>query len=440
MNEKSSSDGVRKPVLIVIVAVAVLAGGLVLMKMRGSKSAPPPETASEAAPIQAKKTKPETPAEPASPSEAAKPAPPPATPAPAPTSSQTAAASAVPAGTIPRGPEPTPETRRLVSTLVNIDLNPAALTPETATAWKQNLQALIQNGAAAVPAIQEYLALNKDVNFESVPGAANLFGSSSLRLSLLDALGNIGGPEAIALSAQALQSTLDPREIALLANNLEKQAPEQYRDAALAAARAALAQASAGNLSGRDVGPLFGVLTQFGGAAAVGDLQQAAAGQWRYYATIAMAQMPDGSGLPALIQMATDPNNPAASGRTAALQVLGQVAADNPDARNALLDQARRGAIPSATWINIAAALGGDRFQIGAIDAQSTPNVRTWHLNFGNQNYYAAPMPLTQDQINQRLGIIDQFIAANPGEFAAAALQDARSKLQGRIVVPGSTQ
>jgi hypothetical protein len=423
-------EGVRKPVVIVIVAVALAAGGLVLMKMRGGKSEPAPQSTPEPTPTRTVKRPPEAPPAETMPVEAAPPAPPPTTsPAVATRNAATPSAAA-----IPRGPEPTPETRRLVSMLANLDLN--TLTPETAAAWKQNLQQLIQNGAAAVPAIQEFLALNKDLNFDAAPDAAKLLGSSSLRLSLLEALGNIGGPEAIALSAQTLQSTLDPREIALLANSLERLAPEQYREMAVSAARAALAQASAGNLGGRDVGPLFGVLIQYGGATAVADLQQAAGGPWKYYGAIALAQMADGAGVAALVQMATDPNSPAAGGRLAALQILGQLAANSPEARDTLLDQARRGTIPAATWLNIAAALGGERFQIGALDPREYPNARTWHLNYGNQNYFARPEPLTPEQGSQRLALIDQFIAANPGQAALAALQDARNKLQARIAPP----
>ena len=85
--------------------------------------------------------------------------------------------------------QPTPETRALVSALANLDVN-APLTPEAAAAWREKLAGLVQTGAAGLPAIQEFLALNKDVNFESLTGGAGLLGSTSLRMSLLDALGN----------------------------------------------------------------------------------------------------------------------------------------------------------------------------------------------------------------------------------------------------------
>ena len=109
------------------------------------------------------------------------------------------------------------------------------------------------------------------------------------------------------------------------------------------------------------------------------------------------------------------------------------MAADNPDARNALLSLAGTQTIPAGSWINIAAALGGDKFSIGTISAENNPNVRTWHLNYGNQNYYTQPQPLTPEQVQQRMGVIDQFLATNPGEAAVALLQQTRGRLQGRL-------
>ena len=423
------------PVLIGIAVVVIASGAFVVTKMRGSKPEPAPviETAEQAAPKRKPRERPyQAEAEPA---ESVAPAPvavaTPVTPAPRPL------ASVVPL--VPAGPPPSPETRRLVSELATLDLKTTQLTPELAAAFRNNLQQLVQNGAGSVPAITEFLALNKDVAFDGTPGAAGALGSASLRLSLLEALGAIGGPESLALSAHTLQSTTDPREIALLASSLERQAPEQYREAALAAARNALAAASAGLLPGKDVGPLFNVMAQYGGANAIADLQGAASGQWRYYATIALANLPDGAGVGALSQM-LDPKNPSGGARSAAMQVLGQMAADSPDARNALLAQAGTGTIPTGTWINIAAALGGEKFAIGTMAAGTNPNIRTWHLNYGNQNYYSQPQPLTPEQVQQRMGVIDQFLATNPGEAAAALLQQARGRLQDRLgnaTVPG---
>lgn len=404
------ADGVRKPVLLVLVAVALVGAGLIFLKTRPAPPEPTEPAVEEVAEAPAPKPVPAPPE-----------ATPPAAAAPAPVVRPAA----------PSGPEPTPESRRLVSLLANLDLKSAPLTPQAAAEFRKNLLTLAQGGAASVPAIQEFLALNKDVSFDTVPGAAEQLGFSSLRMALLEGLEVIGGPEALALSVQTLQRTTDPREIALLAQSLERQAPEQYREMALAAARAALAQ-SPQQLNGRDVGPLFNLLTQFGGVNALADFQQAADGQWKHYATIALANLPDGAGVPGLIQLVNDPRNAANGGNLAAIQALGQAAAENTEARDALLAQARLGKVPSSSWINIAASLAGERFEIGNAPTGLQPNVRTWHLNFGNQNYFSQPQPLTGDQINERLAVMDQFISSNPGEAATKALQEARTRLQGR--------
>ncbi len=434
----NNSEGVRKPVLYAVwLLILVAVVGIVAFNRfhRQSTAAQPSETAETEPAVKAGHSRPK-PIHSVSTSESGDPG---ATAAVAPSAGQPPprprATVATPAPGLPRV-EPTPETRALVSALANLDLK-APLTAEAAAAWKENLARLVQNGPVALPAIQEFLSLNKDLNFESVPGGAGLLGSTSLRMSLLEALGNMAGPEALAVSAQVLQNTTDPREIALLANNLERQAPEQYRDAVLAAARAAMAEAGTGKLTGKDIGPLFEVLRNFGGPNAVQDLQQAATGQWKYYATIALANMPDGAGVPALAQMISDPASAARSGRLAAMQALAQLVPDYADARDVILDQAKQNAIPDATWINIAGALTGEKFQIGSASSDNNPNLRTWHLAYGNQNYYAMPTPLTPDQVQQRLGLIDQFLAVNVNNaFATAALQDARTKLLGRQPAP----
>ncbi len=428
-------EGVRKPVLYAVwLLILVAIVGVVAFNnwfKRKPSASQPAENADAAAEHKPGYSRPKpihtvNTADPAGPGATAPEVPPAGQPAPRP---KTPVAPSTPA---PPRLEPSPETRGLVSALANLDLK-APLTAETAAAWREHLARLVQNGAAALPAIQEFLALNKDVNFESIAGGAGLLGSTSLRMSLLEALGNISGPEALAASALALQSTTDPREIALLARNLERQAPEQYREAALAAARTAMAEAAAGRLVGKDIGPLFDVLRTYGGPNAVQDFQQAATGQWKYYATIALAELPDGAGVPALLQLVADPAGNTRGGRVPAMQALAQLVPDYPEARDALLEQAKQSAIPNATWINIAAALIGDRFQIGSASAESNPNLRTWHLAYGNQNYYATPTPLSAEQVQQRLGLIDQFLGVNVNNaFATASLLEAKSKLLAR--------
>src|SRR5205814_7367270 len=116
-------------------------------------------------------------------------------------------------------------------------------------------------------------------------------------------------------------AALAPGGSAWLAPSLEQQAPGQYGPSAMEAAREALGMATAGKLEGRDVGPLFGLLQQYGGADAISELQGVSS-QYRYYAAIALANMPDGAGISALVQMVQDPEALSKGGRAPALQML----------------------------------------------------------------------------------------------------------------------
>jgi hypothetical protein len=328
--------------------------------------------------------------------------------------------------------EPSPATRQLVSSITQIDLSQGPLTPEKAAEWKQSLQQLTSQGAGAVPAIREFLEKNLDLNFDATSGG--MLGQPSLRMSFLEALQNIGGPEAMAVSAQMLQTTLDPREIAWLARSLEQQAPGQYGQTAASAAREALAMASTGQLEGRDVGPLFGVLQQYGGPDAASELEKIS-NQYRYYSTIALANLPDGAGIPALIHMVEDPEAASKGGRAPALQMLAQAALQSPEAFKALSEQARLNQIPTATWLNIASILSGDKMQIGTPPVES--GVRSFHLASGNQNFYTSPdrSQWAPDQVNNYISKIDQLLAVsgNNNPMAATALQNARATLQTRL-------
>src|SRR5260370_24043955 len=169
-------------------------------------------------------------------------------------------------------PEPSPYTRDLVNKLFKLDQGATPQTPEQVAAWKQDLRQLVQQGAAAVPAIQEFLEKNVDLGFGS--NGVQSLGYGSARYALFDALAQIGGPEAVGALTGTLQTTADPRAIALLAKDLEQMAPAQHRQARLEATRQALTMAGEGKLADADVGPLFEVLYKYGGAGIVSDLEQ----------------------------------------------------------------------------------------------------------------------------------------------------------------------
>ena len=188
------------------------------------------------------------------------------------------------------------------------------------------------------------------------------------------------------------------------------------------------------------MGPLFDVLQKYGGANAVAELEQTSS-QWKYYSAIALAQLPDGAGIPSLIKMVQDPNGGAVK-NVPALEMLVQAAGQNADASKALLDLVRANSINPRTWAYLAPVLAGDQVQIldpanSATLPSRTSDLRTYHIAAGNQNFYSAPAPnQTADQINQQVALIDNLLNATTDPTAVQTLQSTRTQLQQRLTKP----
>jgi hypothetical protein len=319
--------------------------------------------------------------------------------------------------------------------LSQLDLSSSALTHEQATAVKQDLQRLVGQGAGAIPAIQQFLQQNRDISLDEIKGGTAV-GYGSLRAAMFDTLRQIGGPEAQAALGNVLAGTADPAEIALLARELDEMAPGQYRDQAVSAARDTLTQI-AENKTKVDVGPLFQTLQTYGDAKVVSELQNVLP-QWQYYATMALAGLPEGQGLPALIQQAQQTGSDGSAKNTFAVQMLAQVAAQYPDASAALLEEAKSGQIPDRAWRRVAEALSGDQYhfvQDPGTDLSTlmrTPGVKTYHIGNTDENFYSVPISTvnpSQDDLAQRRALIDQLINATSNPAAADALQKAKLQL-----------
>jgi hypothetical protein len=330
-------------------------------------------------------------------------------------------------------PEPTPQTRQLVASLAQLDVSRGAISPEQAEGWKQSLQELSRQGAAAVPAIREFLERNLEHNYAGLQ-AGQLLGQPSLRTALIDTLQQIGGPEATGLMVDTLRATTLPTEIAQLARNLEQQAPGQYRQETLNAVREVLDMAGKGQLAKLDVGPLFQALQTYGDASTASELAQRLP-QWRYYATISLAGLETGQGVPALIQQVQDPATRSRSDFS--FQMLAQVATQYPEAGTALIEQARLGQIPETAWAKIASGLAGDQYQVGRPPAAITTEVtgvsgtKTYHIESGNQNFFSVPFSVvaTKENLEERRAIIAQLLAVTSEPAAVRALQGAASSL-----------
>jgi HEAT repeat protein len=342
-----------------------------------------------------------------------------------------------PTPSVPGPTSPPPESapadpKDLVSGLAALD-GKQPITPEQAQKWKDSLQQLVRQGSASVPAIQQFLAQNQDANYAGVSGATAL-GYNSLRSAMLDALAQIGGPDATAAMLQIMQSSVFPTDISTLAKTLDAQGGGQYQQSILDAVRQQLNLAAVDQLGDANVLPLFQVLANeaANGANVSSDLTQFSE-KWPYYSAIALASLPDGAGVPSLVQIA---QGAVAGNPSAAAQALAELAPQNPQALSSLLDLAKGGQMTDSALAQLAPFLAGREFQLGPPQDPAAGGYMTYHIAGGNQDFSAfdSTGALTQPQITERLSLIDQFLQAIPSGDSAAqdALQQQRNSLIAR--------
>jgi hypothetical protein len=340
---------------------------------------------------------------------------------------------AAPVAPIAAQPQVMPaDPKELVSVLTALD-GKQPITPEQAQKWKESLQQLIHQGPAGVPVIQQFLTQNLDANYSGVSGAGAL-GYNSLRSAMLDALGQIGGPEATQAMLQVMQTSIFPTDIATLAKTLDTQAPGQYQQAILDAVHLQLSLGAMDQLGGANVLPLFQVLAgeAANGANVTADLAQYS-DKWSFYSAIALAGLPDNAGVPTLIQLAQGqiPGNQAA-----AAQALAELAPQNTQAMSTLVDLAKAGQLSDMVLAQLAPYLGGRQYQLGPPQDTAAGGYLTFHMANGNQDFsaYDSAGTMTQGQISQRISIIDQLLQALPSDdtTAQSALQEQRNGLAAR--------
>jgi hypothetical protein len=300
------------------------------------------------------------------------------------------------------------------------------LTREQAEKFKQDLAELVTQGAASVPAIQAFLAKNVEFNYAELNGGDQL-GYSSFRASLFDTLKQIGGPEAQAAMVQALQTTALPTEMLELAKNLDQDAPGQYREQMLSAARDAITMASANQLGTNvEVGPAFRLLQNYGEANTVADA--AKSDPVTFYNALNLANLPDGQGLQSLVQMAQSSSG---GSPLIATEMIAQLAGQNSQALDTLLQMAQKGQISNGSWMKLAPILGGDQFQVDGSAGQASPGGAD---TSGNLNYTMVNTATSPDQINQRIALIDRCLGFVTGDSAAAiALKQERDLLVAKL-------
>lgn len=295
------------------------------------------------------------------------------------------------------------------------------LTKEQAERFKQDLAELVRQGAASVPAIEEFLKKNADFDYSQLEGGDQL-GYPSLRASLFDTLKQIGGPEAQATMLEALKSTALPTEMLALAQNLDSETPGVYREQILNAAQEALAMDASGQLgTNREVGPAFRMLQNYGTSSTIDEM--AKTDPVNFYNALNLAGLPDGQGLASLLQMA---QSSSPGSQSIATEMIAQLAGDNPQALDSLLQMAQKGQISNGAWMRMAPILAGDQYQIDSSGAQAA--------NAGDLNFTVVNSATTPDQINQRIALLNQIMGyVTPGSAAEKSLEHERDQLLARL-------
>jgi hypothetical protein len=327
----------------------------------------------------------------------------------------------------------------LVGRMASIDVTNGPVSAERVAEWQRSLADLAGQGVAAIPAIREFLAKNTDVNFES-NGNDQALGASSLRLALLQCVEKIGGSNAVALAGQTFQTTADPTELAVLVRYLDRVEPEKHRAAAVSAARETLALATTPAWDGRDVSPLFEILKKFGGADAPAELERYA-NTWFDYTPITLAQLPNSAGVPSLIRLAKNADGRLTLGRDMYQRVLAQVAMENTNAADALVEQVHDNRIDVGAWPAVGMTLAGNTLHLAKplLETQSPlaarPDTRKYHVSVGNQNYLEATPPekMTAEDVGRRIRLVDRLLEATTNPAAIDALENARVSLAARL-------
>jgi hypothetical protein len=341
---------------------------------------------------------------------------------PAPTSSTVAPAANQPV----TGPA-----KDLVMSLASLDPKKGPITKEQVEKFKNDLKALVAQGSGAVPAIREFLERNVELSYASNGGES--VGFSSLRSSLIDALQQIGGPEATQALLATLQTTALPSELAQLARALDQIQPGQFTTEIVTAARQTLDLAITGGLGKEDAGPLFDILGKNLGTTPdpgiLNDLKKASQ-NYKWYPVLVLANAGD-AGIDTLVQMAKDPNAP-----NTIAEVLGQKAWENPKALDALTQMARDGKISPSQWQQIVSLVSGDQYvfqdQIKAnTQGQNNQNFvdcQYFHIEWNNQNFSKCKNPNFDP--TKGIDAMNKLLGATTDPNVRNALQDRIKTLQ----------
>jgi hypothetical protein len=317
------------------------------------------------------------------------------------------------------------------------------ITADDAAYLRRILEELRRRGPRALPAIRDMLRQGTDLDIAHLPGG-DIVGHRTVRQALIDTLARIGGSGAIDVALGELGRSTDPLEVFMLARLVEHEEPTTHTDRVIAAVGTVL-QTATGAPADRspDVAPLFELLGTSRDERAIALLEQSVP-QWREYALLALAGLPEGAGIPTLATLAARNDGPAAS-RALTFEVLAQASVRYDAAGDALLDLARAGAISDEAWGALAEALEGRHLRFSgrmfdgtplaeepeAARAGRSPLWGSYYVEWLNMRYekdVVSPR-WSAEQVARELALIDDLTAVAPSVTAVDSLQQARTAL-----------
>ena len=184
--------------------------------------------------------------------------------------------------------------------------------------------------------------------------------------------------------------------------------------------------AEAGQLTNVELGPAYRIINAYGGAGSIADA--AKNDPQNFASAVGIANLPDGQGLSALTQMAQTSSG---ASQALATEMIAQLAGQNPQAVNTLVQMQQKGQIGNNVWVQMAPLLAGNQYQV---HNSTDPNASGGQTGSSGSTYSLVNTLTTSDDINQRIALIDQFLGmVTPGSSAAAALQQQRTILSKRL-------
>jgi hypothetical protein len=238
---------------------------------------------------------------------------------------------------------------------------------------------------------------------------------SELRQALLEVLLGLESPEVESVALQLLANGPDAFEVLELGLFLEGVQPGKYSQAVLLAAEHALIEADSTTMLPAGFFQFLGELGNEGTVLLLAEMP------WHHqaYASIALASIPDGSGISTLAQnaFAIASNRNSMHGRVA-IQLLAQMGPQFSEAAASLIRLAEQGAIPLDVWPHVLDIVAGN-WELTLLEPM--PDDLVWSHTFfhqvGNQVIYGATrhQDATDNDLDaQRLYLLDQLMPLVP--------------------------